>query len=329
MGGIDEDVRAAFLGLSKYKLQDFFFHYEKRYGSGARVYAEKAFLKWQVGATRMSAQTTERLLQVLPPFLGTIVKYELLRKLRERHRLPERHSLEVTTTNYKSLVGPLVQRIIGRAYSNNLPADLEQRLSWLCHDDTQAAGSLLAGAEALAMEAVLSRLDEEFIQMERLLAAQPKGKIIHVIELPYGIVTLSVRKGNPMEDEKKSSELATARTIDSTAITTSDQLLKHAIRNLTPEQMNEVSKKATDEAVNLQVEAIRADRRFDDASRQMDAFLTETERIARVDVNFKKEASFNTASGTTSIKVERNSSKLWIIVAAALAVLVLLLVMKR
>ena len=132
-----------------------------------------------------------------------------------------------------------------------------------------------------------------------------------------------------MEDAKKSSELATSRTIDSTAITTSDQLLKHAIRNLTPEQMNEVSRKATDEAMNLQVEAIRADRRFDDASRGMDAFISETERIARTDVNFTKEAAFNTASGTTSIKVERNTSKLWIIVAIALAVLVLLLITRH
>src|ERR1700677_4186507 len=73
LGGVDEEVRDAFLALPKNKLLDFFFYYERRYGSGARAYAEKAVFKWRTGNTRMSAQTTERLLQILPPFLGPTV----------------------------------------------------------------------------------------------------------------------------------------------------------------------------------------------------------------------------------------------------------------
>ena len=234
LGGIDDDVRNAFLGLTKSQLHDFFFHYERRYGASARSYAKQAFLRWQSGTTRMSAQTTERLLQILPPFLGVGVKYELLRKLREKYRQPETHTIEVTTFNYRGILDPLVERLIAKAYSVNLPAELEQRLGWLSSSDTSAAKSLMAGAEAAAMKATLSRIDEEFLQMERLLAATPKGTLKHKIELPYGVISLAVKRGRPMENGNGNSDLVTNRTIDSTAITTSDQLLKNAIRNLTP-----------------------------------------------------------------------------------------------
>lgn len=277
----------------------------------------------------MSAQTTERLLQILPPFLGSSVKYELLRKLREKYRLPESHSIEVTTANYRNLVNPLVQRLIAKAYSANLPVALEERLGWLSHADTEAAKSLMAGAEASAMAAMLSRLDEEFAQMERLLSLAPRGTLRHRIELPYGIITLSVKKGQPMEDGKKSTEIATSRTIDSSAITTSDQLIKHAIRNLTPEQMSEISKKATDVAITLQEEAVRADQRFTNAAKDIDHLVDTVKESERLGGDYKHSGNYNTASGTTSVNFRRDSSKIWIIAAIALAVLVLLLVMRH
>jgi hypothetical protein len=210
-----------------------------------------------------------------------------------------------------------------------LPAALEQRLGWLSHADTEAAKSLMAGAEASGMAAMLSRLDEEFENMERLLSVAPKGTLRHRIELPYGIITLAVKKGQPMEDVKKSCELANSRTIDSTAITTSDQLIKHAIRNLTPEQMAEISKKATDVAISLQEDAARADQRFDNAAKDIDHLVETVKESERLGGNYKHSGNYNSASGTTSVNFARDSSKVWIIVAIALAVVVLLLIVKR
>jgi hypothetical protein len=329
LGGIDEDVREAFLALKSSQLLNFFFHYEKRYGLGARSYAEQAFMKWKVGSTRMSAQTTDRLLQVLPPFLGTQVKYDLLRKLRERYRQSESHQLEVTTLNYKGVVKPVVERLVSKAYSANLPESIESRLKWLTDDDASAAKSLMAGAEAAAMKITLSRLDEEFAAMDRLLLLNPKGKLTHRIELPYGVLTLLVRRGTTVEESNKSSELTVRPSTDSTSITSSDQLLRNAIRNLTPEQMSQISLKATEEAVNLQTESLRADQRFINAKRDVDSFVDSTRKLEAQQGDYKSSATFNTASGTTSYSVSKNQSKTWIIAVVALAVLVILLVLSR
>ncbi len=326
LGGIDDEVREAFLSLPKNRLLDFFFYYERRYGNGARAYAEKAVLKWRTGNTRMSAQTTERLLQILPPFLGAPVKHELLRKLRERYRQPESLSLEVTTLNYRSLVMPLVERLISKAYTANLPAELETRLAWLSDDDATAGKALLAGAEAAAMAISVARLDQEFSQMERLLTVTPKGRVTHRIELPYGVITLSVKRGQPM-DEKK-SEIIPRRTIDSTAIATSDGLLKNAIRNLNPDQLSEVLKTAADEDIKLQIAAHQSDQRFSNAARDIDNFVDTTRRLDQMQSDYQVSGTFNTASGTTSVNARRNASKTWIIVVIALGILVVLLILR-
>lgn len=329
LGGIDEDVRNAFLALNPSKLHDFFFYYERRYGEGARAYAEKAFEKWRTGSTRMSAQTTERLLQILPPFLGTQVKFDLVRKLRERYREPESLRLEVTTRDYRRVVKPVVERLVSKAYTQNLPESIEARLKWLSDNDGNAAKSLMAGAEAAAMRLTVSRLDEEFSEMERLLQLTPKGKVTHRIELPYGVITLLVKRGNEVLEPEKSAELSVRPGVESTALASTDQLLRNAIRNLTPEQLSQVSVRATDEALNLQLEAHRANQRFDNARRDIDGFVEDTRRLKNQDVSFEKTGSFNTASGTTSIKVSNDRSRIWIIAAIALAVLVLLLVLGR
>jgi len=179
------------------------------------------------------------------------------------------------------------------------------------------------------MAMTLSRLDEEFASMERLLVASPKGKLNHRIELPYGVLTLLVRRASAVEDPKRSSELTIRPGSENAEITTSDQLLRNAIRNLTPEQMSQISAKATEEALKIQTEAVRADQRFQNASRDIDSFIDGTRRLESQNVDFKQSGTFNTASGTTSINVRKDQSKTWIIVAVALAILVLLLILSR
>ena len=87
--------------------------------------------------------------------------------------------------------------------------------------------------------------------------------------------------------------------------------------------------KATEEAINIQAEAARSDQRFENAARDIDHFVQNTQKLKSEDTNFTSSGTWNTASGTTSIKVTKDSSKLWIIVVIALAVLVLFLLTKR
>jgi hypothetical protein len=143
----------------------------------------------------MSAQTTERLLQLLPPFLGADTKCDLIRKLREKHRQTSTHNLGVTTTNYREAVYPVAQGLVAKAYNANLPSAIESRLNWLCDSDSAAASSLLAAAEAAATTIILSRIDEEFGMMHRLLSCGNTRELTHQIDLPYGILILPSRKG--------------------------------------------------------------------------------------------------------------------------------------
>jgi hypothetical protein len=93
--------------------------------------------------------------------------------------------------------------------------------------------------------------------------------------------------------------------------------------------MAEVSKRATEEAITLQVEAARADQRFANSTRDMNEFVDRVKALDQMEGEYSETSTFNTASGTTTVNVRKNSTRTLLIVVAALAVLVLLLIMRR
>lgn len=129
VGGFDKDVLQKFYTLTTDQLARLFNIYSNAYGSGAGTYARKAFADWKAGTKRPSAQTIDRLLDSLPQVLNFDGKCELLRKLRERHRRPEDHSIQVRVDDWKSDLIPLVKRIVEKAHTANLPEVVERRLT--------------------------------------------------------------------------------------------------------------------------------------------------------------------------------------------------------
>lgn len=83
-GGIDEDVQAAFFCLDSSTLVEFFKAYKSQYGPSAAAYARKTYSTWKSRDIEPSAETSERLLETLPPFLSFQTKCALLQKLRDR-----------------------------------------------------------------------------------------------------------------------------------------------------------------------------------------------------------------------------------------------------
>jgi hypothetical protein len=119
---------------------------------------------------RPSALTINRLLDSLPLVLKFDGKCELLRKLRERHRKPEYHSLRVKADDWKEHVLPLVKAVIQKAYRANLPEAVERRLTWLSNGDMQTARALLAHSQVLESAVALSLLQDEMQNIETAIS---------------------------------------------------------------------------------------------------------------------------------------------------------------
>lgn len=178
---------------------------------------------------------------------------------------------------------------------------------------------------------MFSKIDEEFARMHRLVSAAKNKEITHRIELPYGILVLAIKKGEIVGDSKQEPGLISINgQTGLSAVTSSDQLLKSAIQNLTPEQLSEISMSATQEALNLQSESMRAEQRHVNAGRDVDSLIERTQRLQAIpDVTFSETSTISTASGTTTIKTSKDKSQTWIIVAIVLAVLVILLILRK
>ena len=142
---------------------------------------------------RRSVQTVHRLLDSLPLVLSFDGKCELLRRLRERHRKPEHHTLKVKIDDWQEHVVPLVRSVIQKSYHANLPEAIERRLTWLSNGDMQDARAILAHSQAMEGAVAVTLLQDEMRNIETAIAnLDGKGKVTHTIRLPYGHIHLKI-----------------------------------------------------------------------------------------------------------------------------------------
>src|SRR6185369_2467049 len=204
LSGFDKDILERFYALTPDQLTRLLDIYSDSYGDGPGAYARKTYADWKHGAVRPSAQTINRLLDSLPLVLNFDGKCELLRKLRERHRKPEHHSLKVRADDWQEHVIPLVRAVIHKSYRANLPEAVERRLTWLSNGDMQTAHALLAHAQALEGAVAVNLLQDEMQNIEKALAnLDGKGKVTHTIRLPYGQIQLKISGRQRMDKESE------------------------------------------------------------------------------------------------------------------------------
>jgi hypothetical protein len=184
------------LSLDDQALDDLFKIYAKEFGPGAAKYAHKTYARWKSGEVRPNRKTFNRLLVHLPRVLSFDLKCEILRKLREEYCSRDSYNLSVNTENWKESLDPLIDSIINKAYTAQLPKQVEERLIWLADQDVQIAHKLIANSQVLASRNTVSLLDQEIYNIEQvLMSTKGSHNITHTIKLPYGTITMKIKRG--------------------------------------------------------------------------------------------------------------------------------------
>lgn len=182
---LDDDSRAQLFKL-----------YQKQFGPGAARYARQTYQKWKAGSVRPNKQTFQRFLLNLPQVMSFDLKCEVLRELREAYCARDNYNLTVSTDNWKSTLTPLVEGIVVKAATAELPEFLNSRLTWLAEDDVTVANAILAESQARQSRNTISLLEKEFSNIQYLLDnAGGDAKVTHVLQLPLGSITLQIKKG--------------------------------------------------------------------------------------------------------------------------------------
>ncbi len=123
-----------------------------------------------------------------------------------------------------------------------------------------------------------------------------------------------------MEDEK--DELVPQK--QSLFGLSADDVLDNALQSLDERQAADVTKKAADEVVRLAVEKRRAEYRADAARDGMRDLVGNADLLDRRGGDYEIDSSFETATGTTRVRITRSRGRT-LLVAAAFALAALLL----
>lgn len=183
------------LGLDEKALEELLALYKKEFGAGAARYARKTHRKWKAGEVRPVRQTFERFLVHLPKVMSYDLKCDVLRAFMEEYAGKDNYELKVYTDDWEEKLTPFVRQIIDKAYTAQLPIEIERKLRWLGDGDMKMAQDILRRSQAEEGRIVVSLLRDEFANIEKLLGAtRLKPKVTHELKFPYGTITLSIKR---------------------------------------------------------------------------------------------------------------------------------------
>lgn len=122
-GPIISDVRRIFFNFNDHTLSCFLEDYKKRYGIQAHDYAKKTYTQWKKHDVHISEQTLFRICEILPPYLNTEQRKNLILKITQCYwRKPFFASWLETATwdNY----GDIIESLMLKAKSHQIQDDI-------------------------------------------------------------------------------------------------------------------------------------------------------------------------------------------------------------
>lgn len=191
----NDELMRVLLGLDDDSREQLFKLYRDEFGGSAARYARQTYLKWKEGSVRPNKQTFRRFLVHLPRVMSFDLKCEVLRELRDAYCASDNYKLTVNTDDWRETLTPLVESILQKANTAELPDYLQKRLTWLAEDDVQIAEKLLAHSQTQQSLNALKLLENEFANIEYLLDnAKGSRKVTHSLKLPLGTITLNIKR---------------------------------------------------------------------------------------------------------------------------------------
>ncbi len=197
LGPIVDDIKKAFFGLSGADLARLLNIYEKQNGAKAANYARKTFGIWKAGQRKMSGQTAERLLNLVPKYLDFQQRYRMLNRLCDHHVTKRRVHVTINTKHPADGLSALknhMEDFCNIDTLKHLPGHVMDTATWLHDSDIVATRALLSQIDKENSEAVHQVARKEFGRIRAIVARQDVSSISQVIEFPTGTISVSFKK---------------------------------------------------------------------------------------------------------------------------------------
>lgn len=197
LGPIVSDVKKLFFGLDKSSINVLLNKYETLYGFKAREYADNTFNAWMTGATKMSGQTAERLLNLVPEFIPVEKRHELVKKLCSKHQSSRYQSIEIDLLDPSPGVNSFymsVEHFKTIELLKHLPDHVMSTLKWLNNDDITALRAILAEVDKHNAEQVAALSIKEFKHIKSIIDSNGNSNAKFNINFPTGTLTVNFKQ---------------------------------------------------------------------------------------------------------------------------------------
>lgn len=195
-GSTISEIRQAFLALQEDALDELFQDYGSIHGASAERYARKTFPDWRTGKTKLSGQTMERLVELVPPYLDPDQRISIIKKLVEHHkpRTPTQQKLiSINIESPNQAFGEIEDAFREMNISDALahvPEHVMQAATWLYDDDITAARSIISESVRHQNEIMKQSARKEIDLLKRTIASGQIKTASYSVDLPSGSIRI-------------------------------------------------------------------------------------------------------------------------------------------
>ena len=193
-GSAVEDVRKAFMAMGCHNLDALLADYGEIYGQSAERYARGAFDNWKNGQRRLSGQTLERLVELVPPYLSFSERYAILRSVIKHNKPTGTHkTVRVNIKEPSAGFAEASRALASMDYSDPLaylPEKVMKAATWLYANDVTAARAMLAQADRVENDLMRESAAREFELLRRTITSGQIKSASYSLSLPAGRLSL-------------------------------------------------------------------------------------------------------------------------------------------
>jgi len=189
-GSAVSQIRHAFENLEEDALDELFSDYGAIHGESAERYARKTYPKWKSRSTKLSGQTMERLVELVPPYLSAEQRFSILQSLLKQYK--KSGSFRTVKINVKEPAlgfAELKDALVQMRHEDvlaHLPESVMKAATWLYDDDITVARSMLADAERLENNMVRAKAEKEIDLLKRTISTGQVQAANYSVEMPAG-----------------------------------------------------------------------------------------------------------------------------------------------
>jgi hypothetical protein len=197
-GEVVEDIRSEFFNLPDDALNELFLDYKEVYGASAEAYCRKTYPKWKSRAVKLSGQTMERLIELVPPYLDANRRLRLLTILIERYKPKKpRYDLRVNVEKPHAGLSELESILTKLNVDDelaNMPQKVMEAAQWLYNDDMTAARRMMQEILSAENNVLKAGASKEIELIKTLIARGQIETASYSLVLPSGQLFIAVYK---------------------------------------------------------------------------------------------------------------------------------------